>query len=252
VSRIRVIVAEDHVLFREGIRQLLESSGEAQVVASVSDAQALLAAVEQLLPDVVVVDIRMPPDHQTEGIDAAHRIRAAHPDVGVVVLSQYANSLYAFELFRDGTEGLAYLIKDRVGDIDELLRTVSAVSRGGSVIDPQVVEGLLSRRRSSSKGGFGDLTARELEVLEEMAQGRSNAAISDRLRISGSAVEKHIDSILVKLALDPADASLNRRVAAVLTCLPRLRAGRARNLSSQRSPGGVTPTGPRPTAHPSH
>jgi DNA-binding NarL/FixJ family response regulator len=218
-GRTRVVIAEDHYLFREGTRQLLETSGLIEVVATVGDAKALREALGRLDPDAVVVDIRMPPDHETEGIDAALEIRAERPDVGVVVLSQYANALYAFELFREGTQGLAYLLKDRVGDVDELVRAVMAVSQGGSVIDPKVVESLLSRKTTMARGSLSDLTDREIEVLAEMAQGKSNAAISDALFISESAVEKHINSILMKLGLEPDDSNLNRRVAAVLTFL---------------------------------
>jgi DNA-binding NarL/FixJ family response regulator len=214
---IRVVIAEDHYLVREGLRQLLESSGTVEVVASVGDGSSLLEAVDRLEPDVAVVDIRMPPDHQTEGIEAARKIRASHPDVGIVVLSQYANALYAFELFQDGTDGLAYLLKDRIGDLDELLRAVQAVNDGGSVIDPQVVEGLLARGTTVSRSGMGDLTERETDVLREMAQGKSNQAISGALYISESAVEKHIKAILAKLGFDPGDSAVNRRVAAVLT-----------------------------------
>jgi DNA-binding NarL/FixJ family response regulator len=214
---IRVVIAEDHYLVREGLRQLLESSGTVEVVASVGDGASLLDAVDRLEPDVAVVDIRMPPDHQTEGIEAARKIRARHPEVGIVVLSQYANALYAFELFQDGTDGLAYLLKDRIGDLDELLRAVQAVNDGGSVIDPQVVEGLLARGTTVSRSGMGDLTERETDVLREMAQGKSNQAISGALYISESAVEKHIKAILAKLGFDPGDSAVNRRVAAVLT-----------------------------------
>ncbi|HEX6302218.1 MAG TPA: response regulator transcription factor [Acidimicrobiia bacterium] len=218
-GRIRVVIAEDHYLFREGTRQLLETSGGIEVVAAVGDARALHEAVGRLEPDAAVVDIRMPPDHETEGIDAARKIRAEHPNVGVVVLSQYANALYAFELFQDGTQGLAYLLKDRVGDVDELVRAVVTVIRGGSVIDPNVVESLLTRKTAIARGSLDELTDRETEVLAEMAQGKSNAAISETLFISESAVEKHINSILMKLGLDPNDSSLNRRVAAVLAFL---------------------------------
>lgn len=214
---IRVVIAEDHYLVREGLRQLLESSGTVEVVAAVGDGSSLLDVIDRLEPDVAVVDIRMPPDHQIEGIEAARKIRASHPNVGIVVLSQYANALYAFELFQDGTDGLAYLLKDRIGDLDELLRAVQAVNDGGSVIDPQVVEGLLARGAVVSRSGMGDLTERETDVLREMAQGKSNHAISSTLYISESAVEKHIGAILAKLGLDPGDSSVNRRVAAVLT-----------------------------------
>ncbi len=216
---IRAVVAEDHYLFREGTRQLLEASGKVEVVAAVGDADTLYEAVERLGPDAVVVDIRMPPDHETEGIVAARRIRAKHPEVGVVVLSQYANALYAFELFHDGTQGLAYLLKDRVGDVGELVGAIVAVAEGGSVIDPAVVESLLSRKKTVSRGSLSTLSDRETEVLSEMAQGKSNAAIADSLFISESAVEKHINSIMMKLGLEPDDASLNRRVAAVLAFL---------------------------------
>jgi DNA-binding NarL/FixJ family response regulator len=216
---IRVVIAEDNYLFREGTRRLIEASGKLEVAAAVGDAASLHDVVERLHPDAAVVDIRMPPDHETEGIVAARKIRADHPEVGVVVLSQYANALYAFELFQDGTEGLAYLLKDRVGDVDELVDAIIAVTRGGSVIDPAVVDSLLSRKRTVSRGSLGALSDRETEVLAEMAQGKSNSAISEALYISESAVEKHINSILMKLGLPPDDATLNRRVAAVLAFL---------------------------------
>lgn len=218
-QQIRVVIAEDHYLFREGTRQLLESTGKVEVVASVADGASLLDAVNRLEPDAVVVDIRMPPEHKTEGIDAARTIRASHPKTGVVVLSQYANALYAFELFQDGTAGLAYLLKDRVGDLDELLRAVTTVTEGGSIIDPQVVDSLLARGKTITKSRIGELTERETDVIREMAQGKSNQAIAETLYISESAVEKHINSILTKLQLDPADSTTNRRVAAVLAFL---------------------------------
>ncbi len=216
---ISVVIADDHYLVREGTRRLLEASGEVEVVASVEDGAQLREAVDRLSPDAVVVDIRMPPTHQMEGIEAAHDIRAKHDDVGVVVLSQHANALYAFELFKDGTEGLAYLLKDRVGDLDELLRAVHEVVAGGSVIDPLVVEGLLNRQRTNSDRLLDTLTPRELDVLGAMAEGRSNASIGDALFISQSAVEKHINSIFAKLALSPDESDTHRRVAAVLAFL---------------------------------
>jgi len=216
---VKVVIAEDHYLVREGTRRLLESSGEAAVVAAVESTELLLDAVERLRPDAVITDIRMPPTHQMEGIEAAREIRSRHPDVGVVVLSQYVNSLYAFELFRDGTTGLAYLLKDRVGELDELLRALREVTTGGSVIDPRVVEGLLGRRQEPARSLLETLSSREMEVLSEMAQGKSNAAISDSLYISPSAVEKHINAIFAKLMLSSEDGAQHRRVAAVLTFL---------------------------------
>lgn len=214
----KVVIAEDHYLVREGTRQLLESNG-VDVVSVVENAPSLIEAVTRLSPDAVITDIRMPPANQTEGIDAAHRIRANHPGIGVVVLSQYVNSLYAFELFRDGTAGLAYLLKDRVGNVDDLLRALDEVVKGGSVIDPLVVEGLLARRQQLAGTLLDTLTERETDVLSEMAQGKSNAAISETLFISQSAVEKHINSIFAKLTLRPEDGEHHRRVAAVLTFL---------------------------------
>jgi DNA-binding NarL/FixJ family response regulator len=215
----RVVIAEDHYLVREGMRRLLESSGTVEVLAAVENPETLLGAVARLRPDAVITDIRMPPTNQMEGIEAARRIRSEHPDVGVVVLSQYVNALYAFELFRDGTAGLAYLLKDRVGDLEELLRALREVASGGSVIDPVVVEGLLARRQGQAGPLLETLTSRELEVLAEMAQGKSNAAISDTLYVSASAVEKHINAIFAKLMLSSDDGAQHRRVAAVLAFL---------------------------------
>jgi len=215
----KVVIADDHYLVREGTRRLLESSGEVDVLAAVENTEALLDAVERLRPNAVITDIRMPPTHQMEGIEAARRIHAEHPDVGVVVLSQYVNALYAFELFRDGTAGLAYLLKDRVGELEELLRALREVTTGGSVVDPKVVEGLLTRRQEPAHSMLETLTSRELEVLSEMAQGKSNAAISDSLYVSPSAVEKHINAIFAKLTLSAEDGAQHRRVAAVLTFL---------------------------------
>ncbi len=216
---ISVIIADDHYLVREGTRQLLEASGEVEVLATVENGAQLEDAVDRLAPDAVLVDIRMPPTHQMEGIESSHNIRAKHPQVGIVVLSQHANSLYAFELFKDGTAGLAYLLKDRVGELDELLRALREVVDGGSVIDPLVVEGLLNRQKTSGYRLLDTLTDREQEVLGAMAEGRSNAAIAETLFISNSAVEKHINSIFAKLALSPDESDTHRRVAAVLAFL---------------------------------
>jgi DNA-binding NarL/FixJ family response regulator len=227
---VKVVIADDHYLVREGTRRLLESSGDVDVVAAVENAGALLDAVERLHPDAVITDIRMPPTNQMEGIEAAHQIRSRHPEVGVVVLSQYVNALYVFELFRGGTGGLAYLLKDRVGELEELLRALREVAAGGSVVDPKVVEGLLARRQEPARSLLETLSSRELEVLSEMAQGKSNAAISGSLYVSPSAVEKHINAIFAKLMLSPEDGAQHRRVSAVLTFL------RSRDLEGSSEP----------------
>ena len=216
---IRVVLAEDHFLVREGTRQLLESTREVEVVAAVDNPDDLLVAVAEHQPNVAIVDIRMPPTHQTEGIDAALRIRAEHSDVGVVILSQHANAMYALELFREGTEGLAYLLKDRVGDVAELLRAVKEVMARGSVVDPKVVDGLVNRKRRLSESMLDTLTTRELDELAAMAQGMSNQAVADSLFVSQSAIEKHINSIFIKLGLSPDETDTHRRVAAVLAYL---------------------------------
>jgi DNA-binding NarL/FixJ family response regulator len=216
---IRVAIADDHYLVREGTRQALEESAEVEVVAAVENGDVLREAVDRLRPDAVIVDIRMPPGHRMEGIKAAHAIRAAHPGVGVVVLSQYSDSLYAFELFRDGTSGLAYLLKDRIGDRFELVRALEAVIAGGSMIDPVIVERLLARRRTLAPSPLESLTPREHEVLALMARGLANGAIATEQGVSPSAVEKHVNAIFSKLLLDPEDSATHRRVRAVLTFL---------------------------------
>ena len=215
-DRLRVVIAEDNYLVREGTRRLLEDSGEVEVLAAVGNAEELLDAVDRLHPQAVMTDIRMPPGHDVEGIEAAHRIRAQHPEVGVVVLSQHADEGYAFELLRDGTAGLAYLLKERVGDVDELLRSLRETVAGRSVIDPVVVEALLRRRGRASP--LAELTPRETDVLREMAQGKTNAAIAASLSVSESAVEKYANAIFSKLGLSE-EKQVHRRVAAVLTFL---------------------------------
>ena len=214
----RIVIADDHYLVREGVRQLLEGSGEVEVLATVGDAGGLLAAVAEHEPDAVVADVRMPPSHHMEGIEAARRIRAAHPGVGVVILSQHADEAYAYELLKDGADGRAYLLKDRVGDVDHLLRALREVVAGRSLIDPIVVEALMARRARLTESGLSDLTPRELDVLRCMAEGRSNPGIAAELVLSESAVEKHIGSIFLKLNLG-AETHVNRRVAAVLAFL---------------------------------
>ena len=217
-SRLRVVIAEDNYLVREGTRRLIEDSGEVDVVAAVSTAGELLDAVRRLRPDAVITDIRMPPGHRTEGIEAAHAIRAAHPAVGVVVLSQHADEAYAFQLFRDGTAGLAYLLKERVGDLDELLRALRGVVAGRSVVDSQVVELLVAHRARLAESAVSGLSPRELDVLRAMAQGKTNRAIAEALALSESAVEKHVNAIFSKLGLSE-EPQLHRRVAAVLAFL---------------------------------
>lgn len=214
----RVVIAEDNYLVREGTRRLLEESGDATVIAAVGTATELVDAVRRLAPDAVLTDIRMPPGHHMEGIEAAHRIRAEHPHVGVVVLSQHAEEAYAFELLKNGTSGLAYLLKDRVGDVAALIHALRAVCSGGSVVDPIVVEALVARRARLADSLISTLTPRELEVLRNMATGATNTAIAATLVLSQSAVEKHVSSIFAKLGLTE-EPAVDRRVAAVLTYL---------------------------------
>jgi DNA-binding NarL/FixJ family response regulator len=212
-----VVIAEDNYLVREGTRRLLEDSGEVDVIAAVGTADELLDATRRFEPDAVLTDIRMPPGHHMEGIEAAHAIRSGHPAIGIAVLSQHTDESYALALFRDGTSGLAYLLKDRLGDLEELIRALRTVVAGGSVIDPQVVEALVARRSRTARSALGTLTPRELDVLRVMAQGETNAGIERSLHLSASTVEKHVNAIFGKLKL--ADAPVHRRVAAVLTFL---------------------------------
>ena len=217
-DRLRVVIAEDHYLVREGTRKLLEDTGEVEVLAAVGTATELLDAVRRLSPDAAITDIRMPPGHSFEGIEASHRIRADHSDVGVVVLSQHADPEYAAELLKHGASGLAYLLKDRLGEVDELVRALRAVVAGGSVIDPAVVEALLAHRTRDENSPLVELTPRELDVLREMAQGKANKGIGDVLLLSESSVEKYVHSIFIKFGLDQ-EPQLHRRVLAVLTFL---------------------------------
>jgi DNA-binding NarL/FixJ family response regulator len=219
---LRVVLADDNYLVREGTRRLLEESGAIVVTAAVGSAADLLDAVARTAPDVVLTDIRMPVPGTTgrsmEGIEAAHEIKARTPSTGVVILSQYVDEAYAFELFRNGTAGLAYLLKDRVGDLAQLLAALREVVAGGSVIDPQVVEALVARRARLRESPLARMTPRELDVLREMAQGHGNAGIATRLSLSESSVEKYVNSIFTKLGLT-AEIQVNRRVAAVLAFL---------------------------------
>lgn len=217
-ERLRIVIAEDNYLVREGTRRLLEDSGEVEVLASVRSADELLEAAAELQPDVVLTDIRMPPGHGVEGIEAAHTIRARHPRIGVVVLSQHSEASYAVQLLKEGTEGLAYLLKSRVGQLDELLHALHEVAAGRSVVDPRVIERLVQHQARQAESPLRWLTERELEVLREMAEGKSNAMIASTLHLSESSVEKYVNAIFSKLGLGE-ERSLSRRVAAVLAYL---------------------------------
>jgi DNA-binding NarL/FixJ family response regulator len=213
---VRVVVADDAVILREGLARLLVEAGF-EVVGQASDGRELLDQIEATAPDVAIVDIRMPPSHTDEGLQAAAEIRARHPQVGILVLSQYARPSYAIELLSNGTEGIGYLLKDRVSDLEELASSVRRVGEGGSVLDPSVVAQLVERPRQG-RDPLEDLTEREREVLSLMAEGRSNKAIGHRLFITEHTVEKHVKSIFGKLRL-PASGDDHRRVLAVLTFL---------------------------------
>src|SRR4030095_16382862 len=215
---VRVVFAEDNYLVREGTAALLQTSGEVELIGTASALDELLTAVEELKPDVVLTDIRMPPTNTTEGIDAARGIRADHPDIGVVVLSQFAEEEYAYELLKDGAAGLGYLLKERVADLDELVRALNEVARGGSVLDPKVVEALVARKDRVAHSPLAQLTEREREVLGEMAQGKNNAAIAKSLFLTERAIEKHINSLFQKLCLTH-ETEVHRRVMAVLAFL---------------------------------
>ena len=211
----RVVIAEDSALLREGLVRLLEDRGY-EVAAAVGDAGSLLAAVAEHHPDVVVTDIRMPPTHTDEGLRAAAELRKHHPEVGVLVLSQYIETTYATALLAGNAGGVGYLLKDRVADAAEFAGALERVAAGGTALDPEVVTKLM--RASRQIGGLGGLTPREREVLELMAEGRSNAAIAEAMVISSGAVEKHVASIFGKLGLPSSEAD-NRRVLAVLQYL---------------------------------
>jgi DNA-binding NarL/FixJ family response regulator len=215
---LRVVFAEDDYLVREGTAALLAEVEDLEIVATVADLDGLLGAVEEHRPDAVLTDIRMPPSQSTEGIVAAKQIRADHPDTGVVVLSQFVEDEYAYDLLRDGAEGLGYLLKERVADVGEVVRALREVAKGGSVLDPKVVEGLVARKDRLASSPLSHLTEREREVLEQMAQGRNNAAIAKALFLTERAVEKHINSLFHKLGLSE-EPDVHRRVMAVLTFL---------------------------------
>ncbi len=215
---VRVVFAEDSYLVREGTAALLGSVEGVELVGTAETMDELLAAVEEHRPQAVLTDIRMPPTNSSEGIDAARRIRAGHPDIGVVVLSQFAEEAYAFDLLKDGAAGLGYLLKERVADVDELVRALDEVARGGSVLDPRVVEALVAAKDRMAHSPLASLTDRERDVLEQMAQGKNNAAIAKALFLTERAVEKHINSLFHKLDLSQ-EPDVHRRVMAVLAFL---------------------------------
>ncbi len=218
VMTVRVVFADDNYLVRAGLAGLLTETAGIDLVETVADAVALHEAVALHRPDAVLTDIRMPPTFTTEGIDAAKRIRAEYPETGVVVLSQYVEEDYAFELLADGVAGLGYLLKERVTQVDDLVRALYDVSRGGSALDPKVVEGLLTRKSKETSSPLLGLTDREHEVLQQLATGRSNAATAKALFMSERAVEKHVGAVFHKLGLVH-EAEVNRRVMAVLAFL---------------------------------
>jgi DNA-binding NarL/FixJ family response regulator len=215
---IKVILAEDSYLVREGVRRLLETEPDIDLVAVCEDYDSLLEAMGSAQPDVVLTDIRMPPTGTDEGIRAAERLRQIRPAAGVVLLSQYADPAYALGFLEHGTEGRAYLLKERVSDLDQLLAAIREVARGGAVIDPKIVETLVAAKSRATPSVLARLTPREREVLALLAEGRSNAAVADALVLSERAVEKHINSIFAKLGL-PEARDAHRRVKAVLLFL---------------------------------
>ena len=218
MGKIRVALAEDHVLLREGISRLVSANEDFELVGAVADLPQLLALVDAQVPDVVVTDIRMPPTGTDEGIEAAAWVREHHPQVAVVVLSQYTAPGYALALLEHGSAGRGYLLKERIGSVDELARAIRTVAQGGSVIDPVVVDELVRARSQERHLGLSSLTPRETEILAEMAQGKSNSAIAATLFVTERAVEKHTNSIFAKLGLSE-EKDVNRRVKAVLVYL---------------------------------
>ena len=216
--QIRIVLAEDHYLLREGLRRLLESESDLEIVSVCESLDSLLQAVAADLPDVVVTDIRMPPTNLDEGIRVAEQLRTTHPDIGVVVLSQYLEPGYAHALFAGGTERRAYLLKERVSDVEQLAGAIRSVAGGGSAVDPKVVEALVGAKAQPEHSPLHELTPRERDVLREMAEGKNNASIAASLFLTERSVEKVIHSIFRKLDLGW-DASVNKRVKAVILYL---------------------------------
>jgi len=219
---IRVVLAEDHYLVREGVRRLLETQPDVEVAAVCGDLDSLLAAVEAERPEVVLTDIRMPPGRVDEGIQAALLLRETNPEVGVVVLSQYSEPAYALALLEGGTARRAYLLKERLEDVEQLVAAIRAVAVGGSVIDPKVVEALVAQKAATESSPLAELTPRERDVLKEMAEGKNNAAIAAALFLTERSVEKVIHSIFLKLGLGW-ETAVHKRVKAVIVYLAEVR-----------------------------
>jgi DNA-binding NarL/FixJ family response regulator len=215
---IRVVLADDSFIVREGMRELLESVDEVEVVATCNDLDSLRAAIERERPDVVVTDIRMPPTNTNEGIRVAEGLRSSAPSIGVVVVSQYADAEYALALLDKGAAGRAYLLKERVSDLDQLVNAIREVARGGSVVDAKVIENLIAARSRNKRSALAELTPREGVVLAAVAEGKNNAAIAAFLHLTEGAVEKHISSIFSKLGLSE-EPAVHRRVKATLIYL---------------------------------
>ena len=215
---VKVVLAEDHYLVREGLTKLLSGEPDVELAAACADYDSLMAAVDTHRPDVVVTDIRMPPTGRDEGIRAANELRDRYPDIGVVVLSQHSDPSYALGFLERGCRGRAYLLKERVSDLDQLADAIREVARGGSVIDPEVVDALVAARSQAANSPMRMLTPRETEILAEMARGKNNAAVASTLVLSERAVEKHINSIFSKLGLSQ-EMDVHRRVKAVLLFL---------------------------------
>jgi DNA-binding NarL/FixJ family response regulator len=222
-KRLRVVIAEDTYLVREALERILGSSKGIEVVGSCSDFDSLMAAIEQKRPDAVLTDIRMPPTGTDEGIRMARTLRVSHPEIGVVVLSQFADPGYALALLEDGSERRAYLLKERVNDPRQLISAIETVAAGGSVVDAKVIEVLVQAHITDAKSPLSELTPREHEVLAELAQGKSNGAIAESMVLTKRAVEKHINAIFMKLELDSPD-DVSRRVKAALIYLASARA----------------------------
>jgi DNA-binding NarL/FixJ family response regulator len=215
---VRILLGEDNLLVREGVQRLLAGDPDVEVVGAVADEPSLRERCDELQPDVVVTDIRMPPTNTDEGIRLAADLRDRHPGIGVVILSQYDDPSYALALLERGSDGRAYLLKERVHNRAELMAAVRAVAEGGSMIDPKIVEALVDARTRAQRSPLNDLTAREREVLAEIARGKSNTAIADDLFLTKRAVEKHINAIFLKLGLAYAE-DVSKRVKATLMFL---------------------------------